>query len=49
VTSLFAAGLILLAAAADFLGGHLMRSGLLHLLDAAGSACLAAARRGRAE
>jgi formate hydrogenlyase subunit 3/multisubunit Na+/H+ antiporter MnhD subunit len=45
VTSLFAAGLILLAAAAaaDFLGGHVMRSGPLYVLGAAGSACLAAA------
>ena len=40
----FAAGLILLAlaAAADFLGGRVMRSGPLYLLGAAGPACLAA-------
>jgi hydrogenase-4 component B len=43
--TLLAAGLILLAlaAAADFLGGRLMRSGPLYLLGAAGSGCLAAA------
>ena len=40
----FAAGLILLAvaAAADFLGGRVMRSGPLYLIGAAGSGCLAA-------
>ncbi|HTQ91417.1 MAG TPA: proton-conducting transporter membrane subunit [Streptosporangiaceae bacterium] len=39
----FGAGLILLAlaAAADFLGGRLMRAGPLYLLGAAGSGCLA--------
>jgi len=43
VSSLFAAGLILLglAAAADFLGGRTMRTGPLYLLGAAGAACLA--------
>ena len=43
MSGLFAAGLILLvlAAAADFLGGRFMRSGPLYLLGAAGSACLA--------
>ncbi len=45
MSGLFAAGLILLAlaAAADFLGGRVMRSGPLYLLGAAGSGCLAAA------
>jgi hydrogenase-4 component B len=45
VSGLFAAGLILLAlaAAADFLGGPVMRAGPLYLLGAAGSGCLAAA------
>jgi hydrogenase-4 component B len=40
----FAAGLILLAvaAAADFLGGRVMRSGPLYLIGAAGCGCLAA-------
>ena len=40
----FGAGLILLAlaAAADFLGGRVMRAGPLYLLGAAGSGCLAA-------
>jgi formate hydrogenlyase subunit 3/multisubunit Na+/H+ antiporter MnhD subunit len=47
MSALFAAGLILLAlaAAADFLGGRVMRvfrSGPLYLLGAAGSGCLAA-------
>jgi formate hydrogenlyase subunit 3/multisubunit Na+/H+ antiporter MnhD subunit len=44
VTWVFAAGLILLAAAAaaDFLGGRVMRSGPLYLLGAAGAGCLAA-------
>ena len=39
----FGAGLILLAlaAAADFLGGRVMRSGPLYLLGAAGAGCLA--------
>jgi hydrogenase-4 component B len=43
VSWVFGAGLILLAlaAAADFLGGRLMRAGPLYLLGAAGSACLA--------
>jgi len=45
VSGLFAAGLILLAlaAAADFLGGQVMRAGPLYLLGASGSGCLAAA------
>jgi hydrogenase-4 component B len=45
VSGLLAAGLILLAlaAAADFLGGQVMRAGPLYLLGAAGSGCLAAA------
>jgi len=45
VSGLFAAGLILLAvaAAADFLGGQVMRAGPLYLLGAAGSGCLATA------
>ena len=44
MTWVFAAGLILLAAAAaaDFLGGQVMRSGPLYLLGAAGAGCLAA-------
>ena len=44
MTWVFAAGLILLAlaAAADFLGGRVMRSGPLYLLGAAGAGCLAA-------
>ena len=47
MSALFAAGLMLLAlaAAADFLGGRVMRvlrSGPLYLLGAAGSGCLAA-------
>jgi formate hydrogenlyase subunit 3/multisubunit Na+/H+ antiporter MnhD subunit len=44
MNGVFAAGLILLAAAAaaDFLGGRFMRSGPLYLLGAAGSGCLAA-------
>jgi hydrogenase-4 component B len=44
MSALFAAGLILLAlaAATDFLGGRVMRSGPLYLLGAAGSGCLAA-------
>jgi hydrogenase-4 component B len=43
MSGLFAAGLILLAlaAAADFLGGRLLRSWPLYLAGAAGSACLA--------
>jgi hydrogenase-4 component B len=43
VNWVFGAGLILLAlaAAADFLGGRLMRAGPLYLLGAAGSGCLA--------
>ena len=43
MSTLFAAGLILLAlaAVADFAGGRFMRSGPLYLLGAAGSACLA--------
>ena len=43
MTWVFAAGLILLAAAAaaDFLGGRVMRSGPLYLLGAAGAGCLA--------
>jgi hydrogenase-4 component B len=43
VNWVFAAGLILLAAAAaaDFLGGRVMRAGPLYLLGAAGSGCLA--------
>jgi hydrogenase-4 component B len=44
VNWVFGAGLILLAlaAAADFLGGRVMRSGPLYLLGAAGAGCLAA-------
>ncbi|MGB6582714.1 MAG: hypothetical protein WBF34_32865, partial [Streptosporangiaceae bacterium] len=43
MSCVFGAGLVLLAlaAAADFLGGRLMRAGPLYLLGAAGSACLA--------
>ena len=45
MSALFAVGLILLAlaAAADFLGGRVMRAGPLYLLGAAGAGCLAAA------
>jgi hydrogenase-4 component B len=45
VNGVFGAGLILLAvaAAADFLGGRIMRAGPLYLLGAAGAGCLAAA------
>jgi hydrogenase-4 component B len=45
VSWVFGAGLILLAlaAAADFLGGRVMRAGPLYLLGAAGSGCLAVA------
>jgi len=44
VSWVFGAGLILLAlaAAADFLGGRVMRAGPLYLLGAAGAGCLAA-------
>jgi hydrogenase-4 component B len=44
VNWVFGAGLILLAlaAAADFLGGRVMRAGPLYLLGAAGAGCLAA-------
>jgi hydrogenase-4 component B len=44
MSALFAVGLILLAlaAAADFLGGRVMRVGPLYLLGAAGAGCLAA-------